>query len=87
MSVFNDPECRNCIVLPLCMGGCTYCRLNQKKFCIPEKYFLDKYIKKLYIQIIAYLFNPLSEISQLHAQIISQKPSFDRVADFLAMPD
>ena len=39
------------------------------------------------IQIIAYLFNPLSEISQLHAQIISQKPSFDRVADFLAMPD
>ena len=33
------------------------------------------------IQIIAYLFNPLSEISQLHAQIISQKPSFDRVAD------
>lgn len=39
------------------------------------------------IQIIAYLFNPLSDISQLHAQIISQKPSFDRVADFLAMPD
>lgn len=39
------------------------------------------------IQIIAYLFHPLSEISQLHAQIISQKPSFDRVADFLAMPD
>ena len=50
MSVFNDPECRNCIVLPLCMGGCTYCRLNQKKFCIPEKYFLDKYIKKLYME-------------------------------------
>lgn len=38
------------IVLPLCMGGCTYCRLNQKKFCIPEKYFLDKYIKKLYTE-------------------------------------
>lgn len=38
------------IVLPLCMGGCTYCRLNQKKFCIPEKYFLDKYIKKLYME-------------------------------------
>ena len=28
----------------------THCRLNQKKFCIPEKYFLDKYIKKLYME-------------------------------------
>ena len=39
------------------------------------------------IQIIGYLFNPLSEVSMLHAQIVSQKPTFDRVADFLALPD
>lgn len=39
------------------------------------------------IQIIGYLFNPLSEISTLHAQIVSQKPTFDRVADFLTLPD
>ncbi len=39
------------------------------------------------IQIIGYLFNPLSEISTLYAQIVSQKPVFDRVADFLALPD
>lgn len=39
------------------------------------------------IQIIGYLFQPLSEISTLHAQFVSQKPAFDRVADFLALPD
>ena len=39
------------------------------------------------IQIIGYLFNPLSEISTLHTEIISQKASFDRVADFLSLPD
>ena len=39
------------------------------------------------IQIIGYLFNPLSEISTLHAQLVSQKPAFDRVADFLSLPD
>lgn len=39
------------------------------------------------IQIIGYLFNPLSEISMLHAQLVSQKPTFDRVAGFLALPD
>ncbi len=39
------------------------------------------------IQIIGYLFNPLSEISTLHAQLVSQKPTFDRVADFLTLPD
>lgn len=49
-SPFADDECRNCVVLPLCMGGCTYCRLRQKKFCIPERYFLDKYIHKLYTE-------------------------------------
>ena len=39
------------------------------------------------VQIINYLFDPLSEVSSLHAQIVSQKPAFDGVADFLALPD
>lgn len=39
------------------------------------------------IQIIGYLFEPLSEVSMLHAQIVSQKPTFDRVADFLSLLD
>ena len=39
------------------------------------------------IQIIGYLFTPLSEVSMLHAQIVSQKPTFDQVAGFLALPD
>lgn len=53
-SPFKDTECRNCVVLPLCMGGCTYCRLNKNKFCIPEKYFLDKYINKLYTEALSH---------------------------------
>lgn len=39
------------------------------------------------IQIIGYLFHPLSEISILHAQLVSQRPAFDRVANFLALPE
>ncbi|MSC62578.1 SPASM domain-containing protein [Faecalibacterium prausnitzii] len=53
-SPFKDTECCNCVVLPLCMGGCTYCRLNKNKFCIPEKYFLDKYINKLYTEALSH---------------------------------
>lgn len=39
------------------------------------------------IQIVGCLFHPLSEISTLHAALVSQKPAFDRVADFLSLPD
>jgi len=39
------------------------------------------------LQIIGSLFQPLSEIATLHAQLVSQKPAFDRVSGFLALPD
>lgn len=49
-SPFDDEECMNCLVLPMCMGGCTYCHLKGKKFCIPEKFVLDDFIVRLYNQ-------------------------------------
>lgn len=48
VSAFRDDECRNCIVLPMCVGSCTYCRVKGNKYCIPEKYILGEYIVKLY---------------------------------------
>ncbi len=48
LSVFKEEECRECIVLPMCMGACTYCRIKGARNCIPEKYFLDKYVERLY---------------------------------------
>ena len=48
VAAFSDDECRNCIVLPMCMGACAYCRIKGNKYCIPEKYILDDYIIKLY---------------------------------------
>lgn len=39
------------------------------------------------MQVIAYLFNPLSNISMLHAEVTSIKPMFDKVIDFLSLPD
>lgn len=47
-SAFHDEECRNCIVLPMCMGACAYCRIKGDKHCIPEKYILDEYVVRLY---------------------------------------
>lgn len=48
--VLHDPVCRDCIVLPLCYGGCPYLRKAnpEKRPCIPEKYCLDKIILKKY---------------------------------------
>ena len=48
LSVFHDDECKNCIFLPMCMGGCNYCRMKSEKYCIPEKYFFDDFVKKLF---------------------------------------
>ncbi|MEE1443329.1 MAG: radical SAM protein [Blautia sp.] len=50
LSVFHDDECKNCIFLPMCMGGCNYCRMKSEKYCIPEKYFFDDFVKKLYCE-------------------------------------
>jgi len=52
---FNDPECRNCTVLPICGGGCAHQRLLAKyhgrkeiQYCLPYKTrlidFLEGYI-------------------------------------------
>lgn len=41
----DDAECKNCLVLPLCMGGCIYQKNNTgTKECIEEKYCLDDYV-------------------------------------------
>lgn len=47
---FNDEECRNCKVLPICMGGCPYLRekLGQK-FCLKWKNDIESVIRKKYL--------------------------------------
>lgn len=39
------------------------------------------------LQLVGYLFTPLSEIAVAHAQFMSQKPAFDRTRHFLGLPD
>ena len=47
--ILEDEECSNCIVLPICMGGCAYQRMyKKKKQCIIEKYCLDEMIISLW---------------------------------------
>lgn len=48
LSPFKIEKCINCNILPMCMGGCTLKRMNDKESCIPEKYNLQNYIKLLY---------------------------------------
>ena len=33
----NDPECRECVWLPACAGGCAWLRLRGKRDCVPWK--------------------------------------------------
>ncbi|OEU61487.1 MAG: hypothetical protein BA870_09305 [Desulfuromonadales bacterium C00003094] len=43
---FEDPECRNCKMLPVCMGGCPYDKvIDQKKDCFTQKYNLIDRLK------------------------------------------
>lgn len=47
--ILEDKECADCIVLPLCMGGCAYQRMyKHRKQCIVEKYCLDDVIKAVW---------------------------------------
>jgi uncharacterized protein len=47
----RDEECRRCKVLPLCMGGCRFCRLFlSHDYCNPERYNLKEYVKLYYLQ-------------------------------------
>ena len=44
----EDPECRDCVWLPRCRGGCPYQRLFRKKECLPYKDHPEKYVLSLY---------------------------------------
>ncbi len=36
-TALSDEECRSCIWLPLCNGGCPFIRMFEKKHCVPFK--------------------------------------------------
>lgn len=40
----NDVKCSNCNILPICMGGCPYQRINRSTSCSVYKTNLDNYI-------------------------------------------
>lgn len=41
---FDDPTCRECHVLPMCMGGCGYLQELGREKCNPEKYVLKELV-------------------------------------------
>jgi uncharacterized protein len=43
-SPLDDPECRECRFLPLCMGGCSYLRELGQEHCAPERYVLPELV-------------------------------------------
>ena len=47
----GDEECRECIWLPTCVGGCPNKRLYYKKQCLPFKNEPEKYVLALYKRI------------------------------------
>ena len=44
----DDPECRECVWLPICLGGCPSRRLHSRKACITYKNEPEKYVLALY---------------------------------------
>lgn len=53
-SSFEDEECKNCKVLPLCMGGCPYYSINQNEVyknsnyrCVTGKFNLEDTLKMI----------------------------------------
>jgi uncharacterized protein len=44
----GDPECRECVWLPVCAGGCPNKRLYRRKQCLPFKNDPEKYVLALY---------------------------------------
>lgn len=42
---FDDPECRDCQYLPMCMGGCSYLRELGREKCNPERYVLPELVR------------------------------------------
>ena len=47
---FEDEECRGCILLPLCMGGCQFHIINGKKQCPTQRYDFENRLKLVYRQ-------------------------------------
>jgi len=48
---FEDKECRNCKLLPLCMGGCGFCRIyNEEKIHLAEKGAEEAILNIIYLQ-------------------------------------
>lgn len=45
---FRFNECRDCRVLPMCMGSCTLFRINNELNCIPEKFYTEDFVQMLY---------------------------------------
>lgn len=43
----EDANCSECKILPLCMGGCPYFRVNQDEFCDEVKYQLDQILRNV----------------------------------------
>lgn len=46
-----DDECRECVWLPMCVGGCPYKRLFGKRECTPFKDDADRYVLALHARI------------------------------------
>lgn len=44
----NDQECRNCIWLPTCKGGCPYQRLFRKRSCVPYRNDPEAYVREMH---------------------------------------
>lgn len=42
---FSDSECKHCLVLPICKGGCRKARFNGGRECISEKNSPEKYVR------------------------------------------
>ena len=47
----TDEECRQCVWLPLCVGGCPHRRLFYSRFCIPFRDQPERYVLALYARI------------------------------------
>ena len=47
-----DEECRKCMWLPLCVGGCPHYRLTTERSCVPFKDDLEAYALSLHAKMV-----------------------------------
>lgn len=47
-SVAFSDKCKECILKPICKGGCPLLDLKGMNNCFPEKYFFDDYVRMIY---------------------------------------